>query len=209
MLDPKAAAAAAASNVYRQSGEDRYETAARISGKIAYNRTAIITKGSDFPDALTGSALAGAVHAPILLTESDNLPDITAESLPYSLEKIYILGSEASISNTVLDQLMQVFELRDPTAPKPQVIRLGGADRYETARLIAKEVVKQGGSSTEAYLAYGGKFADAASLSSFAASRKIPVLLGDNEASTPTKRGFYHCQQHRRCSNRWLSRLSF
>ncbi|MDR1088867.1 MAG: cell wall-binding repeat-containing protein [Coriobacteriales bacterium] len=170
-------AATAATNVTRHGGEDRYETAVEISKKAftGTNPTVIVAYGGRFPDALAGSGLAGAVSAPILLADLDELPQATADELKrLNPSKVYLLGSTAALSDKVAEQIAAL-----PLPTKPQIIRLGGETRYETARLIADEVVAQGGSTTEAYLAYGAKFADAASLSSFAASQKIPILLGD------------------------------
>jgi putative cell wall-binding protein len=168
---------AAESNVTRYGGEDRYETAVEISKKAftGTNPTAIVAYGGRFPDALAGSGLAGAVNAPILLTDLDALPAVTATELTrLAPATVYILGSTGAVSNAVAEQIAAL-------PSQPQIVRLGGESRYETAKLIADEVVKQGGSTTEAYIAYGGTFADAASLSSFAASQKVPILLADGE----------------------------
>jgi putative cell wall-binding protein len=140
----------------------------------------IIASGEQFPDALSGSGLAGTVNAPILLTEKDTLPDATAKELTRLVpETVYLLGAKAAITDKVATQIKN-------TPSKPKVIRLGGNDRYETAKKIADEIKAQGGNTQSAYLASGANFADAATLSSFVASQKIPILLTANTGSLNT-----------------------
>lgn len=166
---------AAESNVTRLAGETRYETAAKTSESAfvaSSTDTVIIATGENFADALTGSALAGASKAPILLVSRDALPQATAnEIVRLQPAKIYVLGKEAAVNEKVVTQIKGLFK------NAPSVTRLGGDTRYETAELIATEVVKLGGKSNQVYLATGEKFADAAALASFAASQQVPILL--------------------------------
>jgi hypothetical protein len=69
--------------VTRQSGSDRYSTAAAISAAtfapgvpVAY-----VATGADFPDALAGAAAAGHLGAPLLLVTRDSVPTATALEL--------------------------------------------------------------------------------------------------------------------------------
>ncbi len=63
----------------RIAGSDRYETAALISlGHFAPGvAAAYLAVGSNFPDALTGGAAAAHKSAPVLLTETAELPTPT------------------------------------------------------------------------------------------------------------------------------------
>ena len=71
------------------AGASRYDTAVEAS-KFAYPnglqgldadgyKTVIVATGQDFPDALSGAALAGAVNGPLLLTKRSTLPTSVAD----------------------------------------------------------------------------------------------------------------------------------
>ena len=55
--------------VRRLSGANRYETAAKIAAQFGSADIVFVATGENFPDALAGSARAGALHAPLLLVE--------------------------------------------------------------------------------------------------------------------------------------------
>ena len=61
-------------NVNRISGENRYETSLNVCRKLNLSsNTAVITSGENFPDVLSGSALASKMDAPIILTDGANV----------------------------------------------------------------------------------------------------------------------------------------
>jgi putative cell wall-binding protein len=168
---------AAESNVSRYGGEDRYETAVEISKKTFPGTadTVVLAYGGRFSDSLSGSGLAGITTASPLLTDIDTLPAVTATEITrLSPSKVYVLGGTAAISEGVTEQVRAL-------PSKPEIVRLAGLDRYATARIIAEEIIRLGGSTTEAYIACGASFADSAILSSFSASQTVPILLADDE----------------------------
>lgn len=58
----------------------------------------------------------------------------------------------------------------------PGAIRLGGADRYQTAAIIAEHGLLAGGSSTILYTATGQTFPDALSAAPLAALGPYPII---------------------------------
>jgi len=145
--------------VQRLAGQNRYETAAAVA-KAAYPSGAqrvIVANGRDYPDALAGAGLAGAVDAPMLLTERDSLPAATSTAInDLRATTIYVLGGTRAVSTGV--------EAALATGGR-RVIRIAGDDRYETAAAIAETIGLSGvaplGGRRTAIIATGLGFADA------------------------------------------------
>lgn len=155
----------------RFAGDSRYETAVDISSKNWYEAySVVLARGDAFPDALAGAVLAnsGAVGGPLLLTESGYLrPEVLQEMKRLNTSSVFILGGPNAISASVEKKLQENGF---------QTYRIQGNDRYETAAGIATVAIE---SSTKAFLASGNTFADALSISSYAAAKNIPLLLTD------------------------------
>lgn len=156
----------------RFAGESRYETAVDISSKNWYEAyNVVLARGDSFPDALAGAVLANSAvigGGPLLLTEPNRLrPEVLAELQRLNTSAVFILGGGGAISAKVENDLK---------SNGIQVYRIQGKDRYETAANIATTAVE---SSNRAFLASGNAFADALSISSYAASKGIPLLLTD------------------------------
>ncbi|MFZ3101754.1 MAG: cell wall-binding repeat-containing protein [Desulfitobacteriaceae bacterium] len=161
----------------RLAGLDRYNTALQISQDgWTTSSTVILTRGDDYPDALAGAVLAHKLNAPLLLTESNTLtPAVLTELQRLQAQKVYLLGGTGALSPSV-EQALQSAHLSTE--------RLQGRDRYETAAAIALAV---SGNSDKVFLVSGSGFADALSISSYAASQGIPLLLtGTNNVPPPT-----------------------
>ena len=156
----------------RFAGDSRYETAVDISSQNWYEAyNVVLARGDSFPDALAGAVLANSamVGGPLLLTESKRLrPEVLAEIRRLNANTVFILGGTGAISAGVEQELL---------ANGFQVYRIEGKDRYETAANISSTAIK---SNTHAYLASGTSFADALSISSYAAANSIPLLLTDS-----------------------------
>ncbi|MGI8949084.1 MAG: cell wall-binding repeat-containing protein [Ornithinimicrobium sp.] len=154
-------------DVERLAGEDRYATSAAIAEQYPTGLPVVfLATGENFPDALTGGAVAGRSGAPILLTDGDELSDATAQALT-DLEprSVVVFGGSAAVSDTVLDSV---------TAIVPDTARLGGVDRYETAGLIAEGYEPD---LDTAYLATGLDYPDALTGSALAGFEGVPLLL--------------------------------
>jgi len=156
----------------RIEGADRYETAVEISqDHFDSADTAILATGRIFADGLSASGLAGAYNAPVLLTHPTTLPSVVAqELLRLGVSHVIICGDERAISAGVEDAVAALGGI--------EVQRIGGADRYETAALIADEI----GAVTESdpalvFVARGDTYPDALAVSPIAWSMAAPVLL--------------------------------
>lgn len=163
--------------VDRVAGADRYATAVEASrlGFPDGADTVVIATGTNWPDALGGSALAGAVEGPLLLTRPSGLERATAEEIErLGAKSAYILGGIGALSPDV------EAKLKDMLGPT-NVRRLAGYNRYGTALAVARRAAEVQGDafSGEVFVATGATFPDALAASSVAAARKMPVLLAD------------------------------
>ncbi len=126
---------------YRLAGDDRYETAIQISQEAFPNGsdTVIIATGANWPDALCGSALAGAADAPILLAAPTGLSAaVKAEITRLGARNAYILGSDAVVSVAIEQQLDDMLRrLRRPHRGKTGTDREG--DHQQGDRAAARE----------------------------------------------------------------------
>jgi len=158
-------------SVNRISGADRYATAAALSAS-AYPSGAtdvMIATGANFPDALAGSATAGRLGMPVLLTSPTRLPAATtAELNRLKPQRIWVLGGTSVVSEGVRAALV-------PYASSGQVTRVSGADRYATAAQISMRWYAPGVQA--AFVAVGTNFADALAGAPAAALRDSPLLL--------------------------------
>lgn len=157
---------ASGAQVTRVTGANRYDLAANISREWepAEADTVYLASGTIFSDALAVGPLAGIEGSPVLLTREASLSAETAAALDrLDPEEIVILGGPARISDTVLAQASQYGDIS----------RLFGADRYETAELIAMEIPD----SPEALLASGQVFPDALAGGVYAGVNNAPLLL--------------------------------
>jgi len=168
---PAANAELTTQSCLRLAGDSRYATAVKISSNNwgeAYN--VVLARGDAFPDALAGAVLANSavVGGPLLLTESNCLLDgVLTELIRLKTNTVYILGGSGAVSGDVEKNLND---------NGIQTKRIQGGNRYETAANIALTAIS---SSSRAFLASGQVFADALSISSYAAANGIPLLLTD------------------------------
>ncbi len=163
----------------RVSGTNRYKTGVEAS-KLAFPdgaRTVVIATGANWPDALGGSALAGAAGGPLLLTATAALPaEVSAEIARLGATNAYILGGPTAVGPGVEAALKASLGTGNVT-------RLAGDNRYETARKVADEAIVLAnlgdGYDGVAYVATGSNFPDALAVSPIAAAKIRPVLLAD------------------------------
>lgn len=164
--------------VTRLGGADRYATAALISGTFPSDTaTVFVATGADYPDALTSAARAGLLGSPVLLTTANSLPQVVADELSrIAPEHVIVMGGSASVSEAVVGQI---------DALAGTVERVGGADRYKTAALLAQTY---GAPVSPLYLASGTNFADALAAAPAAAVEAAPVVLTPPAALDPAVR---------------------
>jgi len=156
-------------------GKDRYDTAIEIS-QDAFPGGAdavVIATGENWPDALGGSALAGVIDGPVLLSGRGALPaSVLGEIDRLGASEAYVLGDFRALSTNVYNALVAELGFGN-------VHRIGGANRYETANLVAAEVVDMLGDEYDgtAFVGTGLNFADALAASPLAAANGWPVYL--------------------------------
>lgn len=159
----------------RPAGPDRYATSVQISReRFGESDTVVIATGAQFADGLAGSALAGVYRAPVLLTRHGWLPQVVADEIVrLGAERAIILGGPNAVGLDV------EYHLEDLGL---EIERIGGADRYETAALIAERVFELSDmwlfeGSQMIFIARGDLFADALAVSPVAYAHRSPVLL--------------------------------
>jgi hypothetical protein len=164
-------------DVVAVAGVSRIGTAIEAS-KLAFPEGAtyvVIATAYNWPDALGGSALAGALNAPILLTPAGSLPaEVAAEITRLDAEYAVILGGTGAVSDGVETSLEALLG-------DENVDRIGGLSRYDTAKLIAQatiDVLGEGYDGT-AFIATGANFPDALGASPLAAANGWPIYLAN------------------------------
>jgi putative cell wall-binding protein len=162
--------------VERIAGADRYETSLALVRAVwgepapgGVNESTIVT-GRNYPDSLAASAATTTVwrggQGPLLLVDGK------ASSVPMAVRNVLakhgtietrVVGGSGAVSDAIMRQL-------------PNPVRLGGADRYETAVALNTYVF---GAHDVAYLATGRGFADALAASGVAAATKASLYLAE------------------------------
>lgn len=160
------------------AGANRYETALAAS-RAAFDSdgaaVAIVASGENWPDALGASALAGAVRGPVLLTKPRSLPDgLASEIQRLGVTEVLVVGGPEAVSAAVAQRISALTGVA--------VTRIGGANRYETARLVALETASRvraaaGAPSDTVFVATGTNFPDALAASPIAYAQTKPIVL--------------------------------
>ncbi len=136
----------------RVAGGDRYATAVEASRRgistqaIASqtNRTIVLANGLNYPDALSGAALARAngFNGSLLLTPQNSLPTaVRNEIIRTGTRNVYVLGGTNVVSNTVISQVQAIN-------PGIAVKRVWGTDRMKTSIAVARELYAKHGDAS-------------------------------------------------------------
>ncbi|HEX9890418.1 MAG TPA: PQQ-dependent sugar dehydrogenase [Nitriliruptorales bacterium] len=103
-----------------------------------------------WPDALSAGQLAGHARRPILLVQPDGVPVATDEALAdLGADIVTVIGGTTAVPPEVAEDLAV-----------GTVQRIGGATRYDTARLVADATAGLGASLDTVLAATGADFAD-------------------------------------------------
>lgn len=181
-----AAKATAGFDFDRIFGSDRYATAAAIALDAFPTGAdgAVIATGEDFPDALAGSFLVGRDSGyPVLLVQKNSVPAATDQALEQlGVKTVVLLGGGAVIAPEVQAALDADYD----------VVRLGGTDRFDTARLIAETEapadIGEVDNKSTAIVANGFGFADALAAGPISFAARLPILLtGPAGLAAPTR----------------------
>lgn len=147
--------------ITRLSGATRYETSARVAvatlgvpGRPAWDGTAFVATGGNFPDALAAGPLAAAKGIPLYLSNPTGIAASTIAAMKSAgVTKVYVLGGPAAVSEASVSALnLRGIALSD---------RWAGANRYATAATVAANSLNLGLSPTTPALATGTNYPDA------------------------------------------------
>lgn len=161
-------------------GDMQYDTAA---AEALYSFTsseyAIIANGITGVDALSATALAGALECPILLASFDYLPSATEQALKtLGVTKPILVGGTAVLSDEVASEVQAV------TGGEP--LRLWGSGTIDTQLDIFRYGQENNLWSDTCLIAQGiNSYADALSFSPVAYKMKAPVFLVDTDGLLP------------------------
>ena len=168
--------------VVRLFGSDRYYTGQAVVNYAVDNvglKTDVVflVSGEAFPDALASTPLASYYDAPIVMTSSKSLAPQAKQLLEkYKPKKIIAIGDTPSISENTLSAAVTA-------AGGAESQRIYGSDRFATALAIYNEGLRLGAWGDTCILASGLGFADALSISPYAYSEQIPIILIDSSAT--------------------------
>lgn len=167
------------------AGDTRFETGAQAAlAAFPEGATAVVlATGRNFPDALGGSALAGALDAPLLLVDTASVPGDVLDTIEdLGATRAIILGGTSAVSDAVKPALLSAM------GPGSTIERIAGDDRYETAREVAAAAIDElgGAFGGTAFVATGSNFPDALAAGPVAASAGWPIYLVANAAADAT-----------------------
>ncbi|MGI8946675.1 MAG: SpoIID/LytB domain-containing protein [Ornithinimicrobium sp.] len=167
--------------VQRVDGGDRYETAAVMAAQYpAGVRRVYLASGADYPDALSGAALAAHQGAPLLLTKPGGLPPSTRRQLDrLNPTEVLVLGGSSAV-NTATARAAGAY------SQGGGFTRLAGTNRYGTAEQVSRQYPS--GTRT-AVVASGTAYPDALVGAALGGRRAAPLLLTERNGIPPaTKR---------------------
>lgn len=168
------------------AGDTRFETGAQaaLSAFPEGADTIVLATGRNFPDALGGSALAGALDAPLLLVDTASVPtEVLSAIVELDPSHVIILGGESAVPDDVRTPILATM------GAGATIERIAGTNRYDTARLVAARTVTELGGeySGGAFVATGLNFPDALAAGPVAASSGWPIyLVANTTADTAT-----------------------
>jgi len=157
----------------RIGGADRFAVSrgllAFAFGGSSSPTQAFVVTGNNFPDALSASAAAGAVGAPLLLV--DGLQDrVSAETIAalsaVRTTRITIVGGPATVRSGIETSLKAQWS---------GTARIFGEDRYSTSAAVMAQAYP--GTSQQAIIATGENYPDALAGSAWAGVARIPLFI--------------------------------
>ncbi len=86
----------------RISGDNRYETSAKVAKELSSVENVILASGEEYPDGLASISLYNKYKAPLLLSQKSSLPSVTKKYInDNSIKNVYIVGGLNSISKKI------------------------------------------------------------------------------------------------------------
>lgn len=153
----------------RVAGDTAMETMSKVIDETFNKaRTVVLASKDGYWDALSASALAGALKAPVLLSGRDALPQETIDQLQrLGTKRAYLVGGRSVMSNAVIDQLRSLGI---------STVTVAGQQAQDTANTVARKLP----SSDVCFIATSWGYQDALSASSFAYAKKAPIFLAND-----------------------------
>lgn len=160
----------------RVAGADRVETAVALAGRAFPGGvgTVVLTRADAHADALAAAPLAARLGGPVLLTDGDLLSaPVRRELARLRPRDVIVVGGEDAVSPAVV---------RAVRSTGARVTRIAGANRFDTARLVA---MRLGGDRV--YVVEGADpdpargWPDAVAVAGLAAMQQRPVLLVETD----------------------------
>ena len=167
----------------RLAGSSRYNTMAAITKEACPEggvyETLIVATGESFPDALSGSALAGVYGCPVILTKTASLSPAAKTEIQRLAAPdctVLILGGTGAVSDAV-EAAIQKLGVKTE--------RVMGTSRFKTAVAVYQKGKAAGGfqAGGTAIVTTGYNYADALSISPYAYASKTPILLANQDGS--------------------------
>jgi len=165
----------------RLGGATRWETSTAIAKQVNGNKldAVVLANAYNFPDALTGTTLAGNKKAPILLVGNNDKDTVTLNYIKNNLKStgtVYVLGGSTAVSDGTLNKVKSLgFK---------NIKRLGGSDRYATNMSIVNELNVSKGSSV--IIANSMSYADSLSISGISGASNMPIFLVNGSLTSST-----------------------
>lgn len=181
-------------NIKPIMGKDRYETAAMTAGTQAGTTAAVLVTGQDFPDALSGGALAVDQNAALVLTKTEELPPSSYQALQrYGANKTIVVGGPGAVSAKVAE-LVNGAALENPdsvnvtgTLKEREEVKAAAAAKLAELQERKLEAIKKGDWDTLAKIEKENQKAQSAlrrysTPSRAAAGTRTPASAGTNNS---------------------------
>lgn len=181
-------------NIKPIMGKDRYETAAMTAGTQAGTTAAVLVTGQDFPDALSGGALAVDQNAALVLTKTEELPPSSYQALQrYGANKTIVVGGPGAVSAKVAE-LVNGAALENPdsvnvtgTLKEREEVKAAAAAKLAELQERKLEAIKKGDWDTLAEIEKENQKAQSAlrrysTPSRAAAGTRTPASAGTNNS---------------------------
>ena len=162
--------------------DTRYGIAAKLSSRCYPDgaKTVILASGEHEMVPLIANGLAGALDAPILLTQNESVPDITAQELTrLNPQTVYVLNGGTLDVGAITKEASS-------SVPSASVEVLEGENACSLSWSIFQHGEEKGLWGSDVALTYDGCLGDLVSLSPYFFSEKCPVLVKDAHDEIPS-----------------------
>ena len=168
------------------TGNSFSQTAANVANKLKSKvkpTTVFFVYANGFADALSASHIAAIKNAPIIYVNTNGAIDSASKaylaSVKGTIKNAFIIGGTGVISDSMKKTIAAQL-------PKSKITRFGGANRYETNRIV-NNAFKANLIGKDVSIATGKSFPDALCGGLYAANKKIPLVLADQVLSANQK----------------------